>query len=99
MPESFTQPVDLSHPDLRGFNHKAAASSNTSFVRCPNCPGLQTASFQLQICCKFVHQNTSQFEHKESNLGFAAADPFLEATGDSTSVPSDDVQEDGTNIR
>ncbi|KAH8940308.1 hypothetical protein BDL97_15G082200 [Sphagnum fallax] len=98
MPESFTQPVDLSHPDLRGFNHKAAASSNTSFVRCRNCPGLQTASFQLQICCKFVHQNTSQFEHKESNLGFAAADPFLEATGDSTSVPSDDVQEDGANI-
>ncbi|CAM6068468.1 unnamed protein product [Sphagnum tenellum] len=58
MPESFTQPVDLSHPDLRGFNHKAAASSNTSFVRYP----------------------------------------FLEATGDSTSVPSDDVQEDGANI-
>ncbi|CAK9871543.1 unnamed protein product [Sphagnum jensenii] len=56
MPESFTQPVDLSHPDLRGFNHKAAASSNTSFVRCRNCPGLQTASFQLQICCKFVHR-------------------------------------------
>jgi len=46
-----------------------------------------------------VHQNTSQFEHKESNLGFAAADPFLEAMGDSTSVPSDDVQEDGANIR
>jgi hypothetical protein len=99
MPESFTQRVDLSHPDLRGFNHKAAASSNTSFVRCPNCPGLQTASFQLQICCKSVHQSTSQFEHKESNLGFAAADPFLEDKGDSTSVPSDDVQEDGTNIR